>query len=160
MKPLQLPRRRVQGDDASGVKVRAFGSRTVRVAEAGEEDAALLVDGHRRPHVRAAPVLQRAGRPRPEVRFALLWDHVEIPDTLSREGIPGANVAARLRRPELARTRTRNDQVLVDAYRIRNREGPASTLADLRRHDVTVNVDLSVVAESRRDLARLQIDCS
>src|SRR4029453_7783993 len=114
VKPLHLAGVGVDCDQRSGIEILAFGAGAIRVTETGEDQAARLVYGHRRPHVGAAAILEVGGWPRSEVRLSGLRNDVELPHLLAGNGVPRANVAAGLRWTQLTGGATCDDQVLVN----------------------------------------------
>ncbi len=156
MVPFERAGAGVQRQQAVGVQ---FGSRgaAVQVAHRREDDAVLLIDGDGGPDIGAAAVLPLVADIAFMVGLARLGHGVEGPDQFARPHVPGAHVATRTGRAHFAGTRAGDDQVVVEGDRVGNGEGVATAFAHHVRHHADIGVDLSALAEIRRQLARTHV---
>ena len=127
-----------------------------RRADRHVEQAARLVEAHRRPDVGVAGELPRAAVPGVVAELAALRDGVELPHQLSGARVERAHVAGRivLVGEAIADAVADDDQVLVDD---RRRRVGVVLLVD-RPDQAFAQIDDAVVAESRDRRAGLRIE--
>ena len=156
--PEPLAGARIERQDTVGEEILAASIRAVEivVSRPGRDvhDAALLVDRHRAPIVRAADVLERLLWPGVVAELAGQRYRVELPLLLAGDDVVRANIARRVDK-SFARRGSENQQVLVDlAGTVRL---DSSGIA-LRARQADPQIHDAVLAEGQNRLARLRID--